>query len=414
MPVRRSSSRLSTLIILAAALTSTGCGQRNAYVPPPPPDVVVTAPVRRSVTLYHFYTGTTQASEDVQVRARVQGYLDSIHFEDGGNVARGQLLFVIDPRPYQAQLDAARAMLAVQHAKVIQTGAVYRRTDVLYQKGAAPAEQLEVDRGNWEVAKATEQQARANVRTAQLNLDFTRVTAPIAGRVSRHLVDVGNLVTADTTLLTTIDRYNPMWVYFTVNERNFLDYLARQRERPPGTLEASQPASPEAAAATILGLAAAPPEGWLPAAVALRQITPRYPVEMGLANETGYPHHGVIDFADNTVDPATGTLQLRATFANPPPYYLAPGLFARIRVPYRVQPDALLIPAQALGVDQAGQYVLVVNKNDVVEHRAVKVGAQEGALRVIESGLKFGERIIGEGLQHARPNAKVQPIPAKG
>ena len=384
-----------------------GCGPRNAYVPPPPPEVQVGLPVEQTVTNYSDFTGTTQAREMVQVRSRVQGYLDSIHFADGSEVARGDLLFVIDRRPYQAQADQARADLESKKASAVRAEALYRRTTSLLPTGAATREDVDKAKGDWEVAKADVGQAEAKVREAELNLDYCEVRAPITGRISRRQVDVGNLVQADTTLLTTITRYDPMYVYFTVSESDYLQYLKRRRERPAGTLEAVE-LPPTQAAAAAVGLPALTPwSGWLSVVLA---SPPSYPAELGLANEVGeYPHKGYIDFAENTIDPGTGTLQVRGRFANPPPYYLGPGLFARVRVPIGVQDHALLVPKRALAADQQGNYLLVLGADDTVERKAVELGAEVGDQRVVEKGLRPGERFIVEGLQQARPGSKVRP-----
>lgn len=395
--------------VLGVIVALAGCGRRNTYVPPPPPEVEIGRPVQRTVTLFHYYTGTTQASETVEIRARVQGYLDAIDFADGTDVRAGQLLFVIDPRPYEIQLAQAQANLESKKATAQQAEATYRRTLSLMPLHAETRQDVDVQKGNWLVARAGILQAEAQVRDAELNLSFTRMHAPISGRIGRHLVDLGTLVQADSTVLAVITRYDPMYAYFTVSEHNFLEYLERRREHPPGTLEAESP-SPATALATGLGLAVSPLAGPLLEAAARRLATPLYPLDMGLANEKGYPHQGYIDFADNQVDPSTGTLQLRATFANPPPHYLAPGLFVRLRVPIGRRRHALLVPQRALGTDQAGRFLLVVNKDNVVERRQVEAGPQQGDMQVIDKGLRPGERFVVEGLAKARPGSKVQPL----
>ena len=394
---------------LAALLGVGGCGPRNAYVPPPLPEVEVARPVEQTVTLSDDFTGTTQASETVQVRSRVQGYLESIHFIDGAEVRPGDLLFVIDRRPYQAQLDQATADLESKKAAALRAEALYRRTTSLLSSKAATREDVDKARGDWEVAKADVGQAEAKVRQAQLNLDFCEVRAPVGGFIGRRQADVGNLVQADTTLLTTITRYDPMYVYFTVSESDYLQFLKRRRERPAGTLEARE-LLPVPAAVAAIGLPASSAwSRWLSALVDIA-ATPLYPVELGLGNEGGkYPHKGYIDFAENTVDPGTGTLQVRATFSNPPPYFLGPGMFARVRVPFGVQEHALLVPKRALAADQQGDYLLVLGPDDTVERRAVGLGPEAGGLRVVEKGLRPGERFIVEGLQQARPHGKVRP-----
>jgi RND family efflux transporter MFP subunit len=395
---------------LATLLGVGGCGPRNAYVPPPLPEVEVAVPVEQTVTVYDDFTGVTHASETVEVRSRVQGYLESIHFADGADVRRGDLLFVIDRKPYQAQMDQAKADLESKKAAAARAEALYRRTSSLLPSKAATREDLDKARGDWEVAKADVGQAEAKVRQAQLNLDYCQIHAPIGGFIGRRLVDVGNLVQADTTLLTTITRYDPMYVYFTMSESDLLQFMKRYRERPAGSLEA-RGLLPTPAAVAAVGLPASSPwSGWLAVAVVIA-ATPGYPVELGLGNEGGkYPHKGYIDFAENTVDPGTGTLQLRGTFSNPPPYILGPGMFARLRVPIGVQEHALLVPKRALAADQQGDYLLVLGPDDTVERRAVELGAEVGGQRVVEKGLSPGERFIVEGLQQARPHSKVRPM----
>lgn len=403
---------------IACVASVPGCGQRNAYVPPPPPDVKVAKAVERPVTIYSEFTGNTQASAMVSIRSRVQGYLDSIHFVDGSDVKEGDVLFTIDQRPYQAKLDQAKADLESKQAAVARSEALYKRTYNLFRTGASNQEDVDKDRGDWAVARAGVGQTQANLREAQLNLDWTIVHAPISGRISRRLIDIGNLVTADNTVLTTITRYDPIYAYFTVSETDRLAYLKRQGERPPGALEPGTRFRPERAAATSAGLSLQP-GGLLLSTMAVRASVPIYPVQLGLANETGYPHKGDLDFADNAVDPSTGTLQLRGTFRNPPPYDLAPGLFVRIRVPIGTMSKALLVPERAIGTDQAGEYILVLGKEDVsegskgnyeVERRQVTVGTKDGDMRVIEKGLQPSDRFVVEGLQRAQPGSKVHPV----
>ena len=202
----------------------------------PPPTVIVAQPKQQPVTTFHFYTGTTEASESVEIRARVQGYLDKINFTDGADVSKGDVLFVIDQRPYVAQLDQAKADLEGKKAAAVEQESVYKRDLALLPMKAVTQEDVDIQRGNYLTAAAAVQQAEAAVRSAQLNLDYTTIQAPISGRIGRRLVDVGNLVTANTTLLTTIRHYDPMYVYFTASEANYLAYLKRMRK---GELEPS-------------------------------------------------------------------------------------------------------------------------------------------------------------------------------
>jgi RND family efflux transporter MFP subunit len=367
-----------------------GCQRQNQYVAPPPPKVIVATAQRQPVTIYHEYTGNTQASAVVTLQARVQGYLEKILFTDGVNVEENQLLYVIDPRPFEAVVEQEKADLQSKQATVTQQESIYKRTLALLPSKAATQEQADIDRGNWLVAKANVVQSEANLRQAELNLEYCQIRAPFSGRIGRRLVDLGNLVTANATALATITKFDPMYAYFNVSETNYLDSLERQRKGGPqaggGVAESKQT---QAAA-----------EGKQPA---------DYPIELGLSDESGYPHEGTINFVDNTVDPNSGTILVRSTFKNPPPYYLAPGLFVRLRVPVRKDSESLVVPDKAIGTDQAGPYLLVVRKDNTVERRDVTPGELVENKRVIEKGIKPDERFIVEGLQRARPGEKVAP-----
>lgn len=403
-----------------------GCGKRNAYVAPPPPEVIVATPIVRTVTLYHEFPGTTQASQSVSIIPRVLGYIFSLHFTDGSFVSEGQLLFVIDPRPYQDAYDVAVAQVNVNEAayKLAQANNS-RAMEVSKTPGAISKQDLDMYKAQQEQAKANLELAKANQANAKLNLDFTHITAPISGKISRRLVDVGNLVSANTTVLTTINQFEPMYAYFNPSEADYLDYLKRQREieaEAKGNTDKANPANPPKPKTP------APPTSKPatdkqtdPLQTDAKQTEPKqtepepgaehHPVEMGLSDETGYPHKGFIDFVDNRVDPATGTISVRGVFPNPQPYRLAPGLFVRIRVPIGTQANALLVPDRALGTDQQGKYLLIVGSDDKVVHRVVQTGTlEEGNLRVINSGLKPGEQVIIEGLQFARAGSNVKPV----
>ncbi len=398
LPESGSSARCVGVLFAAISLfivSSAGCGNRNAYVEPPPPKVIVATPVVRTVTLYHEFPGNTQAVQAVSIIPRVLGYVDSLHFQDGANVTKGQLLFIIDPRPYQDAYDVTRAQVDVADAAYKEAQADYARAKAVAKTpGAIAPQDVDKFKATEEQAQANLELARANGASAKLNLDFTHITAPVSGRIGRRLVDVGNLVTANVTMLTTIDQYDPMYAYFNASETQFLDYLKRTRAED----QAAKPTT----SATKSDNSSRPDESDIAAR--------KKPVEMGLVNEIGYPHNGIIDFVDNRVDPNTGTILIRGVFPNPQPYLLAPGLFVRIRVPIGTQADALLVPDRALSTDQQGQFLLIVKPDNVVEHRAVEVGTLYGELRVIESGIKPGEQFIVEGLQFARPGNKVAPV----
>ena len=354
----------------------SGCDeQKNQYVPPPPPKVTVAEPVQRPVTLYLEFTGNTQAVNTVQLPARVQGYLASLHFPDGADVKQGDLLFTIQPEQYQAELQQALADVQAQQAALDHAETELKRYSRLFEQKAAAATDVDNWRYQRDSARAALMNAQAKVDLAKLNLSYTRVTAPISGRMGRRLVDLGNLVGAggEETTLAEINQIDPIYAYFTVNERDLLRVRKLQQESGAGDYR-SRP----------------------------------IPAYAGLANEEGYTHEGRIDFAAITVDPATGTLLLRAIFPNED-HRILPGLFVRIRVPVGREATAILVPQVALGFDQLGRYVLVVNDKNVVERRQVTVGSEENGMIVIDSGLKPDERVIVNGLQRAIPGREVSP-----
>ena len=333
-------------------LATLACGDRNVYAPPPPPQVTVSQPVRQPVTDYLEFTGNTQAINTVQLRARVQGYLEKVFFQDGDQVKKDQLLFLIQPNTYEAKLKQAEAQVLQQKAShdyaVIQ---VARYTKLVQQKAAAQS-----DLDNWRFQRDSSQAAivaaEANRDLAKLDLGYTKVTAPFDGRIDRRLKDPGNLVGAgEFTLLAEVNQIDPIYVYFTINESDLLRVMGKTGR----------------------------------ATVQSQRI--KVPLSLGLANEEGYPRQGYLDFAAISLTPTTGTLQLRGIFPNPD-FKILPGLFARVRAPI-VGPEktALLVPEVAIGYDQLGSYVLVVDDQNVVQRRAVKIGVQKEERRVIEEGL---------------------------
>jgi RND family efflux transporter MFP subunit len=386
-----------------------GCQPRNELQMPPPPEVTVARPAVRTVVDYAYWTGNTQPSEQVVLRSRVQGYLESILFIDGTFVDKGDLLFVIDQEPFKAKVAAAKANVEAIQATVSQNEAVYRRTLALLPSRASTPEDVDKNRGAWEQSVGQLLNAKANLRDAELNLGYTEIRAPISGRIGRRLVDVGNLVTADNTQLAAIARYNPMYVYFTVSESDLLRFLKRDvenRTAPPG----EEPAGPlPYLIGSAVALLAAPTQAPLVAASVLGRKLPRVPLELELANETGYPHHGYVDFVDLGVDTGTGTILVRGTFPNPDPYALRPGLFVRVRGPVGKRANALLIDEAALGMDQKGRYVFVVGPDNKVARRGVEVGPAVGNLRVIDNGLSADDWVIVNGLVKARDGATVNP-----
>jgi multidrug efflux system membrane fusion protein len=364
-------------VLLAGGLLLSACQQQQAAAPPPPPTkVTVSQPVVREVTEWDEYTGRIEAVESVEVRARVSGYLQSVHFTDGAIVKKGTLLFVIDPRPYQAELNRARATLEQAIARYDRTQKDFTRAQQLIKSRAVSQEEVDTRGADQREAQEAVQAGRAAVEAAQLNVEFTQVRAPISGRISREFVTVGNLInggSADSTLLTRIVSLDPIYCYFDVDERSYLRYarLWRDEQRP----------SP-------------------------REV--KIPVQLGLANETGFPHQGRLDFVDNRLDPNTGTMTGRAIFSNPD-LVLFPGLFARVRMPGSGRYEALMIPDEAVGTDQTQRFAFVVNDQNTVEYRKVELGPIIEGLRVIRNGLRPEEWVIVNGVQRVRTGAKVDP-----
>ncbi|MFO1154402.1 MAG: efflux RND transporter periplasmic adaptor subunit [Rhodospirillales bacterium] len=361
-------------VAVAILTVAAACEEKNTFVAPPPPKVTVAAPQTKAVTDYLEFTGNAQAVYTVQLPARIEGYLVGVHFQDGADVKKGDLLFTIQPEQFQAQLQQAEADVLNQKAALEHADTEFQRYSRLFQQKAAP--QTEVDRWKYErdSARAGLLNAQAQVDLAKLNVGYTRVTAPFDGRMGRRLKDPGNLVgVGGDTMLAEINQIDPIYVYFTINELDLLRVKKLQRD----------------------------------SGVQDYRSTP-IPAFVGLANEQGYPHEGRIDFAAISIDPSTGTLLLRAILPNPNRAVL-PGLFTRIRVPVSREVNALLIPEVALGTDQLGRYVLVVNNDNVVERRGVKLGQLHDTMRVIEEGLTPQDRVIVNGLLRAIPGRQVVP-----
>ncbi len=367
---------LAAVLSLAILMASAACGDKNTYAPPPPPKVTVSQPVTQPVTDYLEFTGNTQAINTVQLKARVEGYLEQVYFKDGDRVKKGQLLFLIQQNTYEAKLKQAEAEILSQKAKLFHAQTEYARfTKLVTQKAAA---QTDVD--NWlyqrDAAQAAVISAEAQRDLARLNLSYTKVTSPFDGRIGRRLKDPGNLVGAgEATLLADVDQIDPLYVYFTMNERDLLDITKQTKE----SVEA-----------------------------VIRKDVPLY---LGLANEEGYPHQGYLDFASISLNATTGTLTLRGVFPNPQGMML-PGLFAKLRVPVTHDKSALLVPTVAIGYDQLGPYLLVVDDKNVVQRRGVKLGTEVKDLTVIAEGLKQPEWVITNGLLMAIPGKQVTPVKA--
>ncbi len=358
---------------IVAFVALSACEQ-NTFVPPPPPKVEVGLPVQRTITHYFETTGNTAAVKSVDLVARVQGFLQSIDYEDGTFVKQGTTLFTIEPETYKLKLEQAQAAEAGAQASLKLAEADFKRQSDLVARQAVSQSTLDTSTSNRENAQASLQQAQVNTRIAQVNYGYTGVVAPFDGIVSAHLVSVGELVGASSpTQLATIVALDPIWVNFNVNERDVLRIREEARKR----------------------------------GITVADLT-RLPVEVGLQTETGYPHKGNLDYVSPTLNQSTGTLAARGILANPD-RTLLPGFFVRVRVPIDQQQAALLVPDAALGSDQAGRYLLVVNGENVVEQRKVIIGQLEGGLRVIESGLKPDDRVVIAGLLRAIPGQKVDP-----
>jgi RND family efflux transporter MFP subunit len=329
------------------------------------------------VTTYLEHTGTTVALESVEIRARVSGFLDSINYEPRAKVKGGDLLFVIDPRPYRAKVDQAEAALAAQQATLRIRQIELNKYSSLGFKEAIAELKVEDARANRDMAQAELERAKANLDAARLDLEYTHVKSPINGRVSRNLVDVGNLVgVSGATLLANVVNDESVYVYFNLTERELLSLVRK-------SIHKNGEATPQD-----------------------RQTS----VQMGLADENGYPRKGELDYTDIKIDQTTGTIQVRGVFPNPEGL-LYPGMFARVRVPVEVR-TALLVPDTAILTDQAGKYVLVCSDGNTCELRRVQTGQLVEAMRVVEQGLTSRDKLIANGLQRIRPGVKVNPTNA--
>ncbi len=369
----RSLSRLGLWLFIFVA---AGCGP-----PAPegrtqgPPEVTTAAPLVMDVMDWDVYTGRLEAVESVEIRARVSGYLEAVHFDEGGTVEAGDLLFVIDPRPYEAAVEEAEAGLTSASVRLELATNDLARARRLFESRAISEEELDARTQERKEAQAALQAARAAVQAARLDLEFTRVKAPVAGRIGRKLVTVGNLVSggsAQSTLLTTIVSTDPIHVYFDADERAYLYYLRLARQSGSGSLGDFST-----------------------------------PVRIQLSDEKGFPHEGKVDFVDNRVDEATGTMQARAILPNPDGL-LTPGLFARVQVVHRGPYEAILVPDAALGTDQSNRFVYVVDEQGNAAMRVVDTGRRIADFRIITEGLGAGDEVIIKGLQRVRPGNPVK------
>lgn len=378
-PILLKMKRLTSCALLAGILAlPMACGDKNVYAPPPPPQVTVSQPTRQTITDYLEFTGNAQATNTAQLRARVEGFLEKVFFQDGDLVKKGQTLFLIQPNTYKAKLEESEAEILRQKAALDHARNEVQRYSKLVQQKAAAQSDLDNWRFQLDSATAALKAASAKRDLAKLNLDYTRVTAPFNGRIDRRLKDVGNLVGAgEFTLLAELNQIDPVYVYFTMSEADLLRVMGKGGRSPLETEKI------------------------------------KVPLYLNLANEEGYPRQGYLDFAAISLAPTTGTLQLRGVFPNPDGQ-IVPGMYARLRGSVVGKPrEDLLVPAVALGYDQQGFYVLVVDDNKVVQRRLVKPGSEVGKLRVITEGLTGNEWIITDGLLRAFPGKPVNPVPDK-
>ena len=369
------SGRLIGVLMLVAA---GACGPKAP--PAPPPAAVTVANVKeQEINEWDEFTGRIEAVDAVDIRPRVSGYIQRVAFAEGKEVSKGAVLFIIDPRPYEAELARAAAELQRARTRAALAAKEVERAERLVAVQAISREEFDTRTSAEAESRASIAAAEAAVATARLNMDWTRVRSPIAGRVSRAEITQGNLVQAgppDATLLTTVVSLDPVYVYFEGDEQTYLRYgdLARAGARPSSR-------------------------------------DTRNPIQLGLANEEGFPHQGYVDFVDNQLNPETGTIRARAVFSNKDRVF-TPGLFARLKLVGSARYRAVLVLDRAVGTDQDKKFVLVLKPDSTVEYRSVQVGRLVDGMRIVTAGLKGGDRIVINGLQRVRPGMKVAPTVA--
>jgi multidrug efflux system membrane fusion protein len=373
--MRRVVPVIAASIVLLLGVLSLG---RSSKPPAPPPlqAVTVAEVPEREITEWDEFTGRLEAVDQVEIRPRVSGYIKRVAFAEGKEVKKGEVLFEIDPRPYEADLARAEAELERARSASALARSEVQRAGKLVDVQAISREEFDSRTSAEAQGGATVRAAEAAVQTARLNLEWTRVRSPIAGRVSNALVTAGNLVQAGPpagAVLTTVVSVDSMYLYFDSDEQTYLRYASRARSSG-GT-------------------------NWR---------TARLPVYLGLANESGFPHQGRLDFVDNQVDPRTGTIRIRAVFSNRS-RALTPGLFARVKLVGTEKMNVMLVRDAAIGTDQDRKFVLVVGSGDTLAYRPIVPGRLADGLRIVTSGLKPGERIVVNGLMRVRPGMKVAP-----
>ncbi len=363
------------IMVLAAALFLTACDEapKQPKATPPAPKISVAKPVVKKITETDIFTGRFEAKEDVEVRARVAGYLQEVHFKDGALVEVGDLLFTIDTKQFEAELENAQSSVEVAQSRLDLTKEEFERGQKLRTSGTIAASAQDQRRQEYLAAQAELAGATARLRTAQLNLGYTRIYSPVKGRIGRNLVSVGNLVQANSTKLASIVSLDPIYFYFDVDERSYLAYarLSRSGTRPSG------------------------------------RLTP-YEVKIQLTDEDEPKHTGNLDFVDNRIDRATGTMRGRAIVTNTD-LFLQPGLFGRISIPGSHEYSGVLIPDQAVATDQNRRIVFVVGENNVLKPTAISPGPSIDGYRVVRTGLKGDETIVVNGLARVRPGMTIDP-----
>ena len=365
------------MLIVLPMLSICGCEEQKA-VELPPPVVTVTQAVQKKIQDWDEYTGRLAPMGTVDVRPRVSGYITEVKFVDGDLVKKGQPLFIIDPRPYQADYDQARAEVAKADAALKLAGSDFERARQLREKGVTAAGDFDQRSATYQQATGAAQSARGALEAAKLNLEFCTVTSPIDGRASLANVTAGNLVSADgKDPLTTIVSTNPVYAYADVDERSLLRYVRYYLDKKKGPEDADEV---------------------------------KVPIQLSLQDESDFSHTGYIDFIDNRVDPTTGTIRLRGVF-DFENGLLGPGLFVRVRIPSGEPYEAVLVPQRSVGSDQGQKYVVLVQKEDTAEIRPVELGTLSGGMQVIKSGVKAGDTVVVDGLLKVRPGQKVDPKP---
>ncbi|MHC5155847.1 MAG: efflux RND transporter periplasmic adaptor subunit [Planctomycetota bacterium] len=361
------------LVSVVFSVILSGCAKKETP-PPPAPDVTVAQPLQKNVRRYYDLTGNTESVESVDILARVEGFLEKVHFEDGDDVKKGDVLFTIEQDVFKANVEQAQAVLQSTIAERHRAQADLARVEKAVVSGAVSEQEVDLKRAERDIAVASVAKAEAALKQAELQLSYTTVTSPVTGRISRHYVDEGNLVgSGEKTLLTRVVRFNPIYAYSNISEA-----LLSQILKKSGQTDDDR-----------------------------RKLNAK--LFVGLADEEGYPHEGILNFIDNQLDATTGTVQIRGTVPNEN-RLLYPGMFIRIRIPSLTETPSLLVHEKAIGTDLGGKFVLVVGEEDnVVERRYVKLGQLYDDRRVIEDGLDASDRYIYKGVQRARPGLPVTP-----